>query len=172
MTEVACYNTIKNTLSDTNKVIRNLRNVGTEISTEKIKLFEGEGTKDDEDASLRENRPNGSDSASSDASNVLNPVLNDRYLEGMQYLVNLKRSSRESFLLTKNIDEKMVAANVWFTPTLAVFDTGWDGIGEPWGVLRTWYRDLAAWQCHAISESRYCPTMRATRSWKISPWHR
>lgn len=40
--------------------------------------------------------------------------------------------------------EKMVAANMWYTPTLGIFDTGWDGVGEPWSVLREWYRDLAA----------------------------
>ena len=32
---------------------------------------------------------------------------------------------------------------MWYTPTLAIFDSGWDSVGEPWNKLRTWYRDLA-----------------------------
>ncbi len=39
--------------------------------------------------------------------------------------------------------EKMEAGGMWYTPTLAIFDSGWDGVGEPWNKLRTWYRDLA-----------------------------
>ena len=37
----------------------------------------------------------------------------------------------------------MADAGMWFTPTLAVFDDGWDEVGEPWSDLREWYRDLA-----------------------------
>ncbi len=37
----------------------------------------------------------------------------------------------------------MASSGMWFTPTLAIFDSGWDSIGEPWDRLRTWYRDLA-----------------------------
>ena len=32
---------------------------------------------------------------------------------------------------------------MWYTPTLAVFDTGWEDVGEPWDVMRAWYRNLA-----------------------------
>ncbi len=39
--------------------------------------------------------------------------------------------------------KKMAAGGMWYTPTLSIFDSGWDGVGEPWNKLRTWYRDLA-----------------------------
>jgi len=37
----------------------------------------------------------------------------------------------------------MADNRVWFTPTLAIFDSGWDGTPEPWIQLRGWYRELA-----------------------------
>ena len=37
----------------------------------------------------------------------------------------------------------MAERDVYFTPTLTIFNTGWEGVGEPWNVLRDWYRDLA-----------------------------
>lgn len=64
--------------------------------------------------------------------------------------------------------KKMVAARVWYTPTLAVFDTGWDGIGEPWGVLRTWYRDLAG-LAHSKGVRLLAGTDVARRTGPIQP---
>ncbi len=39
--------------------------------------------------------------------------------------------------------EGMAAAQVYFTPTLRIFDSDWSRVGEPWSALRTWYRNLA-----------------------------
>lgn len=39
--------------------------------------------------------------------------------------------------------KKMAENQVAFTPTLGIFDTGWEGVGEPWSALRYWYREMA-----------------------------
>ena len=38
----------------------------------------------------------------------------------------------------------MAASGTAFTPTLATFDSGWEGTPEPWSMLREWYRQLPA----------------------------
>jgi len=37
----------------------------------------------------------------------------------------------------------MASNHVFFAPTLAIFDSGWEGTPEPWIQLRGWYRELA-----------------------------
>ena len=44
----------------------------------------------------------------------------------------------------KDLLRKMAASQTWFTPTLAIFDSGWDGTPDPWIKLRRWYRELVA----------------------------
>ncbi len=38
---------------------------------------------------------------------------------------------------------RMAASRTWFTPTLTIFDSGWDGISDPWAQLRGWYREVS-----------------------------
>ena len=68
----------------------------------------------------------------------------------------------------KKLLRKMAASRIWFTPTLAIFDTGWDGTPEPWIQLRSWYRELPG-LAHSEGVSFLAGTDLARKTGAIQP---
>ena len=68
----------------------------------------------------------------------------------------------------KALLRRMAASGTWFTPTLAIFDSGWDGTPDPWIQLRAWYRELTG-LAHREGVSLLAGTDVARRTGPIQP---
>ncbi len=68
----------------------------------------------------------------------------------------------------RDLLRRMAASQTWFTPTLAIFDTGWDGTPDPWIQLRGWYRELAG-LAHREGVSLLAGTDLARKTGPIQP---
>ncbi len=68
----------------------------------------------------------------------------------------------------RSLFRRMAESQTWFTPTLAIFDSGWDSTPDPWIQLRGWYRELAA-LAHREGVSFLAGTDLARKTGPISP---